>query len=92
MFSSSSKDMMNAAEGTEQPTEAGYEEVYVHPVLDLVSVSFTAHVDMLNTAAVGDDFDFDEDDADSADDDYPDDEDEYESDNANPPAPVGCLR
>ncbi|KAK4672407.1 hypothetical protein QC763_102840 [Podospora pseudopauciseta] len=100
MFSSSSKDMMNAAEGTEQPTEAGYEEVYVHPVCHVqtpenrfgpgIRESFTAHVDMLNTAAVGDDFDFDEDDADSADDDYPDDEDEYESDNANP-AGTGWL-
>lgn len=41
--------MMNAAEGTEQPTEAGYEEVYVHPVCHVQTpenrVSLEARID-----------------------------------------------
>ncbi|KAK0662047.1 CRT10-domain-containing protein [Cercophora samala] len=67
--------MMDAETDTHQPPEAGYDEVYVHPVCHVqtpesrfgpgIRESFATHV--LNTAAGGDDFDFDEDDEDSED-------------------------
>ncbi|KAK4181038.1 CRT10-domain-containing protein [Triangularia setosa] len=85
--------MMNAEADTQQQTEAGYDEVYVHPVCHVqtpesrfgpgIRESFAAHVNMLGMPG-GDDFDDEEDDEDS-DDIEAEDEDEYDTDDDGEP-------
>ncbi|KAK4202450.1 CRT10-domain-containing protein [Triangularia verruculosa] len=86
--------MMNdvGMETTQQPVEAGYEEVHVHPVCHVqtpenrfgpgIRESFAAHVNILNMGAV-DDFD-DEDDEDSDEMDAEDEDDNDTDDDGEP--------